>query len=155
MNVAVSNAQTIRRPRIRLIRRWACYFLNRAGKRTAITWGDISILLTDNATIRKINETHLGHDYETDVISFNFDPIPGTDPALAGEIVLNVEFACEQGQKHGGCDHELALYLAHGCDHLSGEDDKTAGQRQRMRKRELTWIRDGVASGLSLKLFTP
>ena len=39
-------------------------------------------------------------------------------------------------------DRELALYLAHGCDHLTGADDATPAGRARMRRRELGWLRE-------------
>ncbi|MBQ3810327.1 MAG: hypothetical protein II839_05855, partial [Kiritimatiellae bacterium] len=37
-------------------------------------------------------------------------------------------------------DAELALYLAHGFDHLAGSDDATAAGYRAMRRRELRWL---------------
>ena len=37
-------------------------------------------------------------------------------------------------------DMELALYLAHGFDHLAGSDDATAAGYRAMRRRELRWL---------------
>ncbi len=101
------------------------------------------MVLVDDGASREINRAHLGHDYATDVISFSFDPIPGdTECGSCGEIVVNVEQAERLGHRYGGFARELALYIAHGCDHLSGEDDKTPAQRQRMRRRELRWLKE-------------
>ena len=55
---------------------------------------------------------------------------------------MNISQAHRLGRRYGGPAHELALYIAHGCDHLAGEDDTTPAQRQRMRKRELRWLRE-------------
>ena len=38
--------------------------------------------------------------------------------------------------------HELALYIAHGLDHLSGADDATYEGYRTMRRRELRWLSD-------------
>jgi probable rRNA maturation factor len=143
MNVSVINRQKRWAVKEAKLRRLTEFFLLKAGKRAGIVWGDVSVVLVDDKESRAINKAHLGHDYATDVISFNFDPIPG-DPATGtcGEIIVNVEQAHRLGRRYGGTARELALYIAHGCDHLSGENDKTPAQRQRMRKRELRWLRE-------------
>ena len=104
-----------------------------------ISWNTISVLLTDNAGIQEVNRTYLGRDNPTDVISFRYES--DTDKqVIDGELIINVECAVEVGDKHGGVYRELALYLAHGCDHLLDEDDYTAPERKRMRNRELRWL---------------
>jgi ssRNA-specific RNase YbeY (16S rRNA maturation enzyme) len=35
---------------------------------------------------------------------------------------------------------ELALYIAHGFDHLSGADDDTPARRAAMRRTEMRWL---------------
>ncbi|MFG0261461.1 MAG: rRNA maturation RNAse YbeY, partial [Novipirellula sp. JB048] len=42
--------------------------------------GEIGVRVSDDAEIRQINARHLGHDYETDVISFAYAAeSPGTE----------------------------------------------------------------------------
>ena len=149
MSITVINHQTQWKVNELAIQKLAEFFLVKAGKRAKIEWGDISVVLVDDAGSRAINKTYLGHDYATDVISFNFDPIPG-DPAsgTCGEIVVNLSQAHRVGRRYGGPPHELALYIAHGCDHLTGEDDTTPAQRQRMRRRELGWLKELGSKGL-------
>jgi len=57
-----------------------------------------------------------------------------------------------RGARRGNAADELALYLAHGCDHLSGANDRTLRERRRMRRRELLWLaqarRNGLMAGL-------
>jgi probable rRNA maturation factor len=112
-------------------------------------WGEISLVLSNDSGIHSINRDFLGHDYPTDVISFAYDPVPGESTAISGEIVVNVELAVRLGARFGGPERELALYIAHGCDHLTGADDATTPQRRRMRARELRWLKEAEELGLS------
>ena len=153
MNVKVINlakSQTLHPPAIHKL---AEFLLLKSGKRSGINWGEVSVVIVNDRKSREVNRAHLGHDYATDVISFNFTAIPG-EPAdrQDGEIVINIQIARRLGPAYKGIDHELALYLAHGCDHLSGADDNTLLQRQQMRRRELRWLKEAKRQGLNLKL---
>jgi ssRNA-specific RNase YbeY (16S rRNA maturation enzyme) len=77
---------------------------------------------------------------QTDVISQAYLPIPGVSGPTA-ELVINLQRAIELGSRRpGGPTAELALYLAHGIDHLAGHDDDTPAARRSMRRRELRWL---------------
>lgn len=118
---------------------------------TGPTWRELSLAFTDDAGIRIVNEQFLGQTDVTDVIAFHYDPIPGEDDMHTGEIVVNVERAVGYAAKGTPGDsarskahresRELALYLAHGCDHLAGEDDHDRRGRERMRRREKRWLK--------------
>jgi probable rRNA maturation factor len=97
-------------------------------------------LLTDDAGITQPNREFFGKDRPTDVISFRYDPIPGEDPAATGDLIINVECAVREGTVREGAEAELALYIAHGFDHLSGADDNTPAKRAAMRRTELRWL---------------
>ncbi len=88
-----------------------------------------------------VNEAVFGRRQSTDVVSVAYAPVPGAGD-WRGEVIVNAQRALQVGPRHGGVAHELALYLAHGLDHLSGADDGTAAERQRMRRRELRWLRE-------------
>ena len=51
-------------------------------------------------------------------------------------------------RKDWGASSELGLYIAHGCDHLSGAEDYDRPGRERMRRRELRWLQQARAGGL-------
>lgn len=96
---------------------------------------DLSIALVDNATIRPINAQHLGHDWATDVVTFDL----GSDQnkRLVGEIVVSVEMACNQAVLRGVRPlDELMLYLVHGLLHLCGYDDQSDKDVTAIRRRE-------------------
>jgi probable rRNA maturation factor len=107
---------------------------------------EISLVLVNDRGIRAINRQHLDHDTATDVISFRLPAMPGMEAGLTGEVVVNVERAVTRAPR--APERELALYIAHGCDHLADErDDEEAGRRQ-MRRRELRWLQDAHAAAL-------
>jgi rRNA maturation RNase YbeY len=106
-------------------------------------WGDISIVLTDNRGITELNTRYLQKSEITDVLSFCYPPIPGENGLYAGEIIINAELAAKEGnrRKRTSESGELALYLAHGCDHLQDQEDYEPADRRRMRRRELRWLK--------------
>jgi rRNA maturation RNase YbeY len=106
-------------------------------------WQEITVHLYDDDGIALINQAIVGHGGPTDVITQRYTPIPGEPAGLIGELFVNVERAHQVAPRRAGWspDRELALYLAHGCDHLTGADDITPRERARMRRRELAWLR--------------
>ncbi len=112
----------------------------------ATRWNEISILLTDNEGIAALNKRYLDKDGPTDVLCFRYEPGPSDKAACDGELIVNVERALEVGPAHSGVPEELALYIAHGCDHLAGQDDQTGADFTQMRERELAWLKEEAAS---------
>ena len=99
-------------------------------------WQEVTLLLTDDSGITQYNREFFGKDRATDVISFRSEPIPGED-GVTGDLIVNVERAVQEGPEHGGISAELALYIAHGFNHLSGADDNTPAKRAAMRRTEM------------------
>ncbi|MCF6150186.1 MAG: rRNA maturation RNase YbeY [Candidatus Kuenenia sp.] len=94
----------------------------------------LSIVITDNKEIRKLNKTFLKHDYATDVLSFIYDT---SGSHVSGEIIVSVEMAYKVAQKHEhDAEGEIALYLIHGLLHLIGYDDKKKEDAKKMHRRE-------------------
>lgn len=116
-------------------------------------WSEITLLLTDDPGMVACNRAVFGRDGATDVISQRYAALPGETRGADGELVINVQRACAEGARRAGGRRawdeacELALYIAHGCDHLAGEDDADAPSRRRMRRRELRWVHDAVRAG--------
>jgi rRNA maturation RNase YbeY len=107
----------------------------------------VSVILTDHQGMIPVHEATFGRAETTDVVSLTYDPVPPEDDELSGEIVVNVQRAWEE-RRRGSASRELALYIAHGCDHLAGAEDDTEAQRQEMRNRELDWLRSAEDEGL-------
>jgi rRNA maturation RNase YbeY len=106
-------------------------------------WREVTVHLLDDAGIAPVNRAVMGHEGATDVITQRYAPVPGEPDGLVGELFVNVERARAAASRRAGwsADRELALYLAHGCDHLTGADDRAPRGRAAMRRRELAWLR--------------
>ena len=137
-----------------LLKHWVEHFMTQTAQiQPDRSWGELDVLLCDDEEIRSYNQQCFNRDQATDVISLTYLPVPGVMPFWTGELLVNVQRACECGPLHQGADHELLLYLAHGCDHLNGADDATDQERSAMRSRERKWIEQGRLAGLSLGVF--
>ena len=124
--------------------------MNRARKLDRHTaWGEISVFLTGDRQIAEVKDRVFGLDEVTDVIALRYDPIPGIEELATAELFVNVERAAGVAPRRAwNVSKELALYMAHGCDHLAGQSDNTEAERTRMRRRELRWLREAEVLGL-------
>jgi rRNA maturation RNase YbeY len=145
MKIDISNRQrglAVDRQRLTALTK---HLMQRAdGADPARRWAQTVLVLVDDARIRAINRRVFGKDEVTDVISICYPPVPGEEGGFAAEIVVNVQRAAAQAASHGrwSTNRELALYIAHGCDHCAGADDNTPRKRRRMRRRELRWLQE-------------
>jgi len=109
------------------------------------------VLLVDDANSASAHLAAFGDGSVTDVITMTYVPMPGMDVGVTGELVVNVQRAHKEGHKrirHGWSpSHELALYIAHGVDHLTGANEAEPMERRRMRARELRWVRSAARKG--------
>ena len=112
---------------------------------------EISLTLTDNESIREINNEHRGIDRATDVLSFpmlEFDEDGqiienefeyDDDMLCLGDIVISLERAREQSIEFGhSFRREVAFLVAHSMLHLLGYDhvDDPEGERIMCEKQE-------------------
>lgn len=98
---------------------------------------ELNIVFTDNKRIREINKTFLGHNYATDVLSFDYGEHPLRDGILNGEVVVSAEMAVKQAQKRGhAVEGEIALYVTHGLLHMLKYNDRQKREAEKMHKRE-------------------
>ncbi len=104
----------------------------------------VSLVLTDDAGIARLNRQYRGIDAPTDVLSFSqleaADPAldrPDGMPLLLGDIVISLPRAEQQAREYGHSrQRELAFLLVHGLLHLLGFDDQTPDQAAVMETRQ-------------------
>lgn len=83
---------------------------------------EISLLLTDDETIRQLNKEYRNKDKSTDVLSF-----PMEDDIMLGDIVISVDTASRQAaEAEINIDRETAFLFIHGLLHLLGYDHETS-----------------------------
>jgi len=113
-------------------------------------WDALTVLIVGNSLIRKVHRRIFDQDVVTDVISLQYGPLPGEADVVSGEAFVNVQRAVERktARSNWNASTELALYIAHACDHLAGEDDSSDIGRKRMRRRELRWLKEAATQGL-------
>jgi rRNA maturation RNase YbeY len=96
---------------------------------------ELTVVFVTDAKLRELNNQFLGHDYETDILTFDYSE-PGA-PGLFGELYISVERVRDNAPDYGASfDDELHRVLAHGLLHLLGFDDQTDEDTARMRQAE-------------------
>ena len=97
----------------------------------------LSVVLGGHALVHGVNRDWLGHDFETDVVSFGLDDDARAQGALDGEVYVDLDTAAERAPEFGTTfDAEALRYVAHGVLHIAGHDDATDAQRAAMRDLE-------------------
>lgn len=93
----------------------------------------LSVLLTDDVTVRRLNRDFRDEDEVTDVLSFpTGEAIPGSGDYL-GDIAISVAQAQAQATASGhSLEDELTLLTIHGVLHLLGHDHAEAAEKERM-----------------------
>ena len=102
-------------------------FLNRARTAVGLT-GEVEVLLTSDAELKRLNKAFRGKNKATDVLSFPTPPAFGNQHTdeHAGDLAISLETAARQAAEHGHTlPDELKILLLHGLLHLDGEDHET------------------------------
>ena len=95
--------------------------------------GEIGYLFVDDEKILEVNREYLGHDYYTDVITFDYDE----DYTVSGDIVISLDTVRSNAQLFGKTyEEELYRVIIHGILHLCGINDKGPGEREIMEAAE-------------------
>ena len=102
---------------------------------------EVSILLVNDAKIRKLNRQYRNIDAATDVLSFPQND--GEDAEfvshMLGDVVISVETAKHQAAEHRfSLEQELVLLLIHGILHLFGYDHERSPKEEKIMKQK-TW----------------
>jgi probable rRNA maturation factor len=149
MNTTLLNQQQKHPLQLKTLQKLTDWLAGRLEAATAPErWSEVCIVLVDDEGITATNREYFGKNRPTDVISFRYDPVPGEDKVWGGDLVINVDRAVQEGTARRSIDFELALYIAHGFDHLSGAEDDTPEKRRKMRATETAWLREANAAGL-------
>ena len=95
--------------------------------------GDIGYLFCSDEHILDVNREYLGHDYYTDIITFDYCE----DDILSGDIVISLDTIRTNAELfHKTYEEELHRVIIHGILHLCGINDKGPGEREKMEAAE-------------------
>lgn len=110
-------------------------FEKEAKKKLSVTY----VFCSDEYLLH-INQDFLKHDYYTDIITF---PLSETDRKVEAEIYISIDRVRENALKlKVPFEQELHRVIFHGVLHLIGYKDKTAAQKEKMRRAEEKWIKE-------------
>lgn len=95
--------------------------------------GDIGYLFVDDDRILAANNEYLGHNYYTDVITFDYDEAD----IVSGDMIISLDTVRSNAQLFGkSYEEELYRVIIHGILHLCGINDKGPGEREIMEAAE-------------------
>jgi probable rRNA maturation factor len=96
-------------------------------------FGDISVIFCSDEYLLKINEQYLGHNYYTDIVTFDYVE----KSVISGDLFISVDRVAENAEKYGNSFiEELHRVLIHGVLHLVGYKDNTTEEQSLMRDKE-------------------
>jgi probable rRNA maturation factor len=114
-------------------------FFNRARHAVGLR-GEVEVLLTSDAELKRLNRSFRGKNKATDVLSFPAF-VPDGFPAqsdMAGDLAISLETAARQAAAFGhSLRDEVRILLLHGLLHLSGLDHETDNGEMAAREAEL------------------
>ena len=95
--------------------------------------GDINIIFCSDNYILDVNIKYLGHDYFTDIITFDYCE----KDVLSGDLFVSIDSVRENAGFYGtSFEDELNRVIVHGVLHLIGYDDHTEEEVKQMRAKE-------------------
>lgn len=109
--------------------RWIEQVASDHGKRV----GNITYCFCDDKYILESNVKFLGHDYYTDIITFDYS----RHDKIGGDILISLDTVASNAETVGATyDSELMRVIIHGVLHLCGIGDKGPGERVIMEREE-------------------
>lgn len=117
----------------RVIKKTAGRILSDAGMKLGV----VDIIITSDEKVFEINSEFLGHNYYTDIITFNYNK----GSSLSGEIYISEPRVRENAEKYSTTfGSEMRRVIFHGFLHLCGYDDRTEGEKEKMSEMEEMYL---------------
>ena len=99
--------------------------------------GSINFVFCSDDELLKINQDYLGHDFYTDIITFQYE----SAPVISGDIYISVDRVLENANTFKeNFSTEMKRVMIHGVLHLLGYNDKSDLEKEVMRAKEAELI---------------
>lgn len=100
--------------------------------------GEINIIFCSDSYLLDINRRYLGHDYYTDIITFD----NCEKNTLNGDLFISIDCVQANAEEYadGNFEEELDRVMVHGILHLIGYDDHCAEDQKMMRQKENEYL---------------
>lgn len=103
--------------------------------------GDVNYIFCSARRLLEMNRQFLGHDYYTDVITFDYSDRKGTR-TVSGDVFIDVETVADNARQYGATRlQEMRRVVVHGLLHLCGQRDKTPRTNRQMHRKEDRYLK--------------
>lgn len=103
--------------------------------------GDVTYIFCSSEVHRKMNIDFIGHDYFTDVITFDYSDLKG-EGIVSGDIFIDVDTVKDNARIYGATfTSEMHRIIVHGVLHLCGQKDKTPRAEKQMHRKEDKYLK--------------
>ena len=119
-------------PKKRLTSAW----LKSLAQQEGYALGEVNYIFCSAEHLLEMNRQFLGHDYFTDVITFDYSDRK-VEKVVSGDVFIDVDTVADNARIYGATKlHEMRRILAHGLLHLCGQKDKTPTAERQMHRKE-------------------
>ena len=123
---------TYRLPEKRRTSAW----LKSVAEQEGYTLGEVTYIFCSSQVHRKMNIDFIGHDYFTDVITFDYSDLKG-EGVVSGDIFIDVDTVKDNARIYSATPRrEMLRVVVHGLLHLCGQKDKTPRAEKQMHRKE-------------------
>ena len=125
------NVEGVKMPKIK--KRETTAWIKAVAKSYGRRVGEVGYMFVNDDKILEVNREYLGHDYYTDVITFDYDE----DDVVSGDVVISLDTVASNAHLFNKTyEEELYRVIIHGILHLCGINDKGPGEREQMEAAE-------------------
>ena len=115
-------------------------WLKRVAHEEGYSLGDVNYIFCSSEVHRKMNIDFIGHDYFTDIITFDYSDLKG-EGVVSGDIFIDVDTVADNARIYGATKRdEMLRVVVHGVLHLCGQKDKTPRAEKQMHLKEDKYI---------------
>lgn len=110
-------------------------WLKMVAEQEGYTLGDVTYIFCSSEVHRKMNIDYIGHDYFTDIITFDYSELE--EGVVSGDIFIDVETVADNARIYGvTAREEMLRVVVHGVLHLCGQKDKDPEDEKEMHRKE-------------------
>lgn len=121
-----------------VLRRWIEEVIRQEGYKA----GEINYIFCSSEYHRQMNRDFLGHDYFTDVITFEERESRVEEGIVAGEVYIDVATVTDNAEIYNSLPvNEMRRVIVHGALHLCGHKDKSPWAEKQMRRLENRYLK--------------
>ncbi|MBQ8471565.1 MAG: rRNA maturation RNase YbeY [Alistipes sp.] len=103
--------------------------------------GEVNYIFCSARRLLEMNREVLGHDYFTDIITFDYSDLKG-EGIIHGDIYIDVETVRDNARIYGATAlEEMRRVVVHGVLHLCGQKDKTPRANRQMHRKEDKYLK--------------